>query len=491
MAERAKTTTRERAGKSLSLILWFAFSLFALLIVVVFVLVQNALVVRQYRESTLSMLREANERMTEEIVSSQNSSRLERQLISIANDYGLTVALFYEDGESVYGLTEQTDYSALAASLREQRDAGKLTTFLISEQDGVIALASATAVGGQPAFLYLSASMRSHLDLETGLRWLSVITALVAVVLAFVVSGFVAASITRPVTEITARAQELARGNYDLRFRKDYFCAELRELSDALEHARSEIAKADTMQKELIANVSHDFKTPLTMIKAYASMIREISGDNKRKRDAHAKVIIDECDRLTMLVSDLLDLSKLRAGVNSEEKRTVFNLSEEVCAVAERFSYLSETEGYVIETDVEDDLYTEANKERIAQVFYNLIGNAVNYTGEDKRVRVKLFRKGNNARFEVIDSGKGIPEDELDTIWDRYYRSGASHKRPVSGTGLGLSIVKNILLQHDCPFGVISEPGKGSCFWAEFSLPKDEAGGEGDVRRVRRGKEDG
>ena len=243
------------------------------------------------------------------------------------------------------------------------------------------------------------------------------------------------------------------------------------------------------MQKELIANVSHDFKTPLTMIKAYASMIREISGENKQKRDAHAKVIIDECDRLTMLVSDLLDLSKLRAGVDGEENRTVFDLSEAVRSVAERFYYLRDTGGYVIETEVEDGLFTRANKERIAQVFYNLIGNAVNYTGEDKRVRVRLYRKGENARFEVIDTGKGIPADELGTIWDRYYRSASSHKRPVSGTGLGLSIVKNILLRYGCPFGVVSEPGKGSCFWAEFPPPAQETEKEGE-RRGRRGKEE-
>ncbi len=486
---RAGKNKRERTGKSLSLILWFAFSLFALLVVVVFVLVQNALVVRQYRESTLDMLEEAGEAMSEEIAAlGSSSTRLERRLINIANDYGLTVTLFYQNGQPIFNLTDQSDYSAFAEFLREMRDSGAMSSFYVSEQEGALVLAQAVTVDTQPAFLCLSASMQGYLDLESGLRWMSVITALVAVVLAFVVSAFVANFITRPVTEVTTRAQELARGNYDIAFRKDYFCAEIRELSDALDHARSEIAKADTMQKELIANVSHDFKTPLTMIKAYASMIREISGENKQKRDAHAKVIIDECDRLTMLVSDLLDLSKLRAGVDGEEKRSVFNLSEEVCAVAERFSYLSETEGYVIETDVEDELYTEANKERIAQVFYNLIGNAVNYTGEDKRVRVRLYRKGENARFEVIDSGKGIPADELDTIWDRYYRSGASHKRPVSGTGLGLSIVKNILLRYDCPFGVISEPGKGSCFWAEFPPPGEPDGEE--RRGMRRSKEE-
>ena len=486
MAARREREEGRRTGRSLSLILWLAFSLFALLVVVVFILVQNALVVRQYHESTLNMLKEAGGQMAEEIDGSSGpTTQLERRLINIANDYGLTVALFRDDGSPVFYLTEQTDYSAFAEELREKLDPDVPYSFYVSEQGDYLIFAQMTTVGGQPAFLYLSASMQGHLDLEAGLRWMSVITALVAIVLAFVVSGFVASFITRPVTEVTTRAQELARGNYEIRFRKDYFCAEISELSDALDHARSEIAKADTMQKELIANVSHDFKTPLTMIKAYASMIREISGENKRKRDAHAQVIIDECDRLTMLVSDLLDLSKLRAGVAGEEQRTVFDLSEEVRSVAERFFYLRDTGGYRIETEIADGLYAYANKERIAQVFYNLIGNAVNYTGEDKRVLIRLYQKGENARFEVIDTGKGIPADELDNIWDRYYRSGSMHKRPVSGTGLGLSIVKNILLQHGCPFGAISEPGKGSCFWAEF--PPPDNGGE---RGARRGKED-
>ena len=87
-------------------------------------------------------------------------------------------------------------------------------------------------------------------------------------------------------------------------------------------------------------------------------------------------------------------------------------------------------------------------------------------------MRVRLFKKEGGARFEVIDSGKGIPKEEIDTVWDRYYRSAASHKRSVSGTGLGLSIVKGILLAQGCPFGIISETGKGSCFWAEFPDPE-------------------
>lgn len=470
-------TKRARTGKSLNLILWFAFSAFALLVIVIFVLVQNTLIMRQYRENTLSVISEARVRMIEEIGATQNAYILGRRLTDIANDYGLSVRLIYENGTSALDFDGQTSYAELAAFLCEKKTSGLLPGYLVSQES--VSYAEEVPFEGRSAFLFLSAAIQQYGELVDGLQWLSVITALVAVVLAFVTSGFVAAIITKPVTEVTARAKEMARGNYDLRFKKNYYCAELTELADALEYARSEVSKADTMQKELIANVSHDFKTPLTMIKAYASMIREISGDDKKKRNANAQVIIDECDRLTLLVGDLLDLSKLRAGMNAGEK-TVFNLSEEVYRVAERFTYLRETDGYSIETQIEDDIYTEANRERIDQVMYNLIGNAVNYTGDDKRVRVKLYRKGANARFEVIDSGKGIPPEEVDTIWDRYYRSSNTHKRPVNGSGLGLSIVKNILLQHDCPFGVVSEVGKGSCFWAEFAPPSDEVSSDAD-----------
>ena len=474
MRERGKEQ-RVRSGRSLNLVLWFAFSAFALLVVVIFVLVQNSLITRQYRESTLANITDARGRMITEIDNAQNASVLGLRLTDIANDYGLSVYLFYENGESALDF-DDTDHRDLAEMLVEQKTKGGLPAFLVSQS--VVSYAEEVSLEGRSTFLFVSASIEQYGDLAVSMQWLSLITALVAVVLAFVTSGFVAAFITKPVTEVTERAKELARGNYDLHFKKNYFCAELTELSEALDYARSEISKADTMQKELIANVSHDFKTPLTMIKAYASMIVEITGEDKKKRDANAKVIIDECDRLTLLVGDLLDLSKLRAGVNMGEK-TVFNLSEEVYSVAERFSFLKETPGYIIETQIEDDLYTQANRERIDQVLYNLIGNAVNYTGEDKRVRVKLYKKGGNARFEVIDSGKGIPPEEVDTIWDRYYRSNKTHKRPVNGSGLGLSIVKNILLQHDCPFGVISEVGKGSCFWAEFAPPPDEKPAEG------------
>lgn len=474
----------KRAGRSLNLILWFCFSLFALLIVVVYAVLQNVFVRQRTKERMENLLRDAG-RTIAEAAMMWDGEEAPGKILDLAGDYGVKLYLIYPNGECVYPQMSGTkSYPAIAEDMNLQLSAKDEAVFYENDR---LSYGARLTVQGNAVYLMISDPAGTAGVYGDGQIVMTVLTGLFSVVLAFAVSGVVSLLITRPVTDVTEQAKELARGHYDLNLRKDYFCSELSDLSEALDHARSEISKADVVQKELIANVSHDFKTPLTMIKAYASMIREISGDDKEKRDAHAKIIIDECDRLTVLVGDLLDLSKLRAGVGSD-MGTVFNLSEVVYNIAARFEYLCDTEGYTIETEVEDEQYTFACRERIEQVLYNLIGNAVNYTGADKRVRVRLFKKGHGTRFEVIDTGKGIPPEEIDTIWDRYYRSASSHKRPVSGSGLGLSIVKNILLRQDCPFGVVSERGKGSCFWVEFPPPTQDRQTETEGKGNGKGK---
>lgn len=469
-ANHAAAANTRGAGKSLNLVLWFAFSLFALLALAVFVLVQNLVVSRDYRERAVNMLKDAGAKMTVVLEKEPNATiAAEKHLYEIARTYGVNFVVIDEHGESVFDTLNDQKYPALAQTLKEELAEHADAVFFF---DSELAYAREAEVGGARCFLCVTIPFVAFGELDGELGVASLAITLFAIVLAFVASGFVAMLITKPVTEVTEFAKEIARGNYDLNFRTDYFCSEMNELSQSLSYACTEISKADRMQKELIANVSHDLKTPLTMIKAYASMIREISGNDEAKRNAHTQIIIDESDRLAALVGDLLDLSRVRAGLEGDF--SVFNLSEEVYKITERFRYLCEAKSYVIETEVQDSLYTFANRARIEQVLYNLIGNAVNYTGEDKRVTVRLFQQGENARFEVIDTGAGIAPEEIDTIWDRYYRSSETHKRPVKGTGLGLSIVKGILSAHGCPFGVESETGKGSCFWAEFPPPPDE-----------------
>ena len=469
-----------RAGRSLNLILWFAFTLFALVIILLFLALQSLLIGIQYRDETLTSMKRAGADAADVLASHPADPVLWREVRNIEEAYDVRIRILAPDGSVIdsngYG---DEKYPEIVEQLKNKLAEGE-DEVVVSD---VSSIGYVTAVRAQPYYLYLSSSIARIHALESNLRWFSLAAALFSVVLAFVASGFVAMLITKPVTEVTERAKELARGHFDLDFKRDYYCMEIAELSDALDYAREEISKADAMQKELIANVSHDFKTPLTMIKAYASMIAEISGEDKEKRNAHAKIIIDEADRLTSLVEDVLDLSKLRAGVGVHAP-AVFNLSDLVYMIAERFDYLRETQGYNFVMEIEEEQYAFADRERIGQVIYNLISNAVNYTGADKRVTVCLKGVEGGARLEVGDTGAGIPPEQLEHIWDRYYRLQETHKLPVQGTGLGLSIVKGILVRQGCPFGALSQLGKGSTFWVEFPQPPEDretggASGEG------------
>ncbi len=465
-----KFRSKLRAVRGLNIILWGAFSLFALIIILLFLALQSLLVGIQYRDRTFTSMHLASAAAGEALAQYPADSSLFRHIREIEEEYDVRIRILTREGSvlSSDGYEEER-FPEIVEMLRQKLAEGK-TDVLVSDPTS---LGYVTAVSGQPYYLYLTSSIARIKALESDLDWLSLAAGLFSIVLAFVASGLFAMLITKPVTEVTERAKELARGEYDLDFKRDYYCMEMQELSEALDHARVEISRADAMQKELIANVSHDFKTPLTMIKAYASMIIEISGEDKQKREAHAKVIIEEADRLTSLVGDVLDLSKLRAGVGAHAP-AVFNLSDLLYSIIERFDYLTETQGYSLETDVDEERYAYADRERIGQVIYNLLSNAVNYTGADKRVIIRLKECAIGTRFEVEDTGAGIPKENLDNIWDRYYRMQETHKLPVQGTGLGLSIVKGILKTQGCPFGVDSEVGRGSKFWVEFPLPPED-----------------
>lgn len=325
-----------------------------------------------------------------------------------------------------------------------------------------------TAQASGEMYLYISYSTEL-VEMAFGtMRIQLILVAVIVIFLALVISALISMWLTKPITQITRAAKRMAEGDFSVNFKGGYSYAEMDALAETLDYAKEEIGKSDQLQKEVLANVTHDLKTPLTMIKAYASMIQEISGDNPEKRTKHTQIIIDESDRLTALVNDILNISKIRSGMDML-KISTFNLSEFIHTVLERFDYLVETKGYTIERDIDDELFTEADMEKIEQVVYNLVGNAVNYTGEDKRIVVRLHKsEGGFLRFSVTDTGKGIPEDEIKTIWDRYYRSAETHKRPIKGTGLGLSIVKTILIKHNFQFGVESEVGKGSTFYVLF-----------------------
>lgn len=300
------------------------------------------------------------------------------------------------------------------------------------------------------------------------LRMQLVIITGVMVLLGLVLALVLSEQIGRPIIHINKLSRRLALGDFELDFSVPGADREINELAASLNHAAGELAKTEQLQKDLIANISHDLRTPLTLITAYGEAMRDLPGENTPE---NVQVIIDETERLSVLVSDLLDMSKLQAGA-IELERSEFELTQLVREIIERFNKLMATEGYTIRFAPGCRLWVEADKIKLTQVIYNLINNAITYTGEDRLVEIRqvLLHHDSRVRIEVTDTGEGIEPEQIADIWRRYYKGSANHQRTHAGNGLGLAIVKNILDLHGGAYGVDSTPGRGSCFWFELEV---------------------
>lgn len=324
------------------------------------------------------------------------------------------------------------------------------------------------------AYLILLSDLTVLTATQKMLKSQMLLSAFIVFIVAFLASFIISKKLSEPIDKMSKVAESWAGGDESAVFDGGGY-KETDELASALNYAKSEINKSEKLRRDLLANISHDLKTPLTMIRAYAEMIRDISGDVKEKRTEHTNVIISESDRLTSLVNDILKLSKMQSSVDLPVKK-VFNLTEVVETVLYRFEAALEGKGYKINSELAPDVYTEADESKIESVVYNLVGNSINYTGEDKTVNVYLTVNGNIATLEIIDTGSGIGKDKIDGIWDRYLRYSETHTRTVKGTGLGLSIVKAVLEAHGLEFGVISRKDEGSNFFVKFIIAEKPQG---------------
>ena len=282
------------------------------------------------------------------------------------------------------------------------------------------------------------------------------------------ISIFLASKITKPIREITTKSKNIGQGKYDTKFPKNGIL-EIDELSETLEEVQKELNKSDEVKRDLMANVSHDLKTPLTLIKSYAEMIKDISYKEPKKMNEHLDIIMDEADRLTILVNDILELSKVQNEeylYNYEE----YDLVKEIKKIIKKYDVINATEQYEFILELPKKAIIKADREKLNQVIYNLLNNAINYTGKDKLVKIRVTKEEKDYLVEIIDTGKGIKKEELPFIWDKYYKNDKNHQRNVVSTGLGLSIVKEILNKHNFEYGVRSEVNKGSTFYFKINI---------------------
>ena len=316
-------------------------------------------------------------------------------------------------------------------------------------------------------YAFISSSLQP-LDSAIGiLRRQLVIVTIVVLMLSLLVAFYIAKKISRPIEKINKSATNMSKGDYETRFYIEENIDELNNLVNTLNLTSSELGKTEQLRRELMANVSHDLKTPLTMIKAYAEMVRDLTYKDKKKRDENLNVIIEETDRLNVLVNDILELSVLQSKTNNLEI-TKFDITDLIKNILRRYKILEQNSAYNFIFDYNNPVYINADINKVSQVIFNLLNNAVNYTGSDKKVIVNLVENKDNFRLEITDTGKGIKEEQLKLIWKKYYKIDKTHKRSNVGTGIGLSIVESILLANNFKYGVNSKINHGTTFWFEF-----------------------
>lgn len=270
-----------------------------------------------------------------------------------------------------------------------------------------------------------------------------------------------------PVKTIKNAASEYAKGNYDYEMNIRTH-DEFKELSDTMKYMVSELKANEEKQRKFIANISHDFRSPLTSIKGYAEALKDgtIPYENK---DKYLDIIEFESERLHKLTSSLLQLSSIDNGGLSLDIKS-FDITKVIRTIADAFEGTCRQKKIVLKLQFDEPrIYVDADQARIEQVIYNLTDNAIKFSKKDSEIIMGVQVKGVKAVVRVKDYGCGIPKESINRVFERFYKSDLSRGKDKKGTGLGLSIAKEIITAHDEEIRVISNEGAGTEF--SFTLP--------------------
>lgn len=292
---------------------------------------------------------------------------------------------------------------------------------------------------------------------------LSVILTLASAILA----AFLSKAFTRPILTIKKTVDRLAQGDLTATpklKRKD----EIGQLAGSVEELGQALQRVDTLRREVIANVSHELRSPLALIGGYAEMVRDITWKDDEQRTENLNLIISESNRMSEMVSDILDYSQLQSGY-LQLKREEYDLCEIVETEIQRCEQVAAENHLKLQVNRPAGEYrVNVDALKISQVIRNLLNNAVNHTRDGETITVTVEETPQNYKVSVINPGEPIPEEDREIIWERYQRSQHQAGRR-QGTGIGLSIVKTILDAHDMTYGVECADGL-TCFW--FCCPK-------------------
>ncbi|HHV97488.1 MAG TPA: cell wall metabolism sensor histidine kinase WalK [Clostridiaceae bacterium] len=296
---------------------------------------------------------------------------------------------------------------------------------------------------------------------------------LISIIVSILVSTslvyFFSRKITKPLKEIRDAAKVISEGEFDKRLNinsKD----EIGELAKSFNQMAADLERLEEMRRGFIANVSHELRTPMTSIKGFIEgILDDVIPQEKHKE--YLEIVRNEIARLNRLVNDLLDLAKMESG-ELQLVYTNFNINELIRRCIIKLESIITEKGLEVIANFDEDTLVTADIDAIERVLINLIHNAVKFTPSGGIIGVNTEIDNNNDKviISIADTGIGISKEDLDRIWERFYKVDKSRSLDTLGTGLGLSIVKNIVMEHGEKIWVESEVGKGTTFY--FTLKK-------------------
>ena len=321
-----------------------------------------------------------------------------------------------------------------------------------------------------------------HYDMETimlscyDLLSISYITLAILLFLSLIILIFFTEIVYRPLRKITTATEHYASGNMHYEFTVDS-ADEIGYLAACLSYMAKEIARTEDDQKKFVANVSHDFRSPLTSIRGYLEAM--IDGTIPPEMyEKYLNIVINETERLTKLTNSLLTLNNLNMN-GMLLNLSHFDINQTIRNTVATCEGTCRKKNIMIELILTGEtLYVYADMDKIQQVLYNLIDNAIKFSHNNSTITVETAEKKNKIFVSVKDTGIGIPKEDIKMIWDRFYKSDASRGKDKKGTGLGLSITKEIIHAHNENINVISTPGEGTEFI--FSLTPSDKDNEED-----------
>ncbi len=319
-------------------------------------------------------------------------------------------------------------------------------------------------------YVVIHSNMKAIEQSAAGLLNISYITLMILFLLSIIILIFFTEIVYIPLKKITYATEQYASGNMRYEFQMESE-DEIGYLAACLSYMASEIARSEDDQKKFVANVSHDFRSPLTSIRGFL----EAMIDGTIPPEMHEKylnIVLNETERLTKLTNSLLTLNNLNTKGMMLNKSD-FDINSIIRKTAASFEGTCVPKNMNIELVLTgDELYVNADVDKVQQVLYNLIDNAIKFSHHNSSIRIETSEKKNKIFVSVKDTGIGIPKDDLKLIWDRFYKSDSSRGKDKKGTGLGLAIVKEIITAHDEHINVISTQGVGSEFI--FSLKRSQ-----------------